>query len=336
MKPRSFRRRGMWWDYSAMPYVLAATVVIVMGLLWSFGVIDPIRWGRDTTKGLVAVPVSAMALPAHTKLKREHLWNSVTNDLAKVYLPPEQVRPDMKTTLPSLLGRVLARNKPAGYVFTEVDFLPEGARPGLVGGIPPGKRAMRVEATKVKGLFGLLPGDRFDLVATLPIDVKQAQKALQVGGAYGQQLTLQADLTNWMKQATVRVLVQNGVLVEPVKTRTVPVASSSLTQGLVTRNKPIQEVVIAVDPQEVAPLTEAMAVKADINCIPRSGHPDDPQDSRTPDSQPWSPFGMQIQGESYPDNRTTQDGDATSLTLVETVNGKQGRSFVAVPVGPDN
>lgn len=337
MRPRNARQRNTIWSYSsAIPYALGVTIVVVVGLLWSLEIIDLSRWGQDSTKGLVAVPVSARALPAHTKLTRDHVWDFTTNELAKVYLRPEKVRPDMKKTLASVFGRVLAQDKAAGYVFIESDFLPEGTRPGLVGGIPPGKRAMRVEVTQVTGLFGLLPGDRFDLVATLPIDAKQAKKALQFGGAYGQQLSLQADLSNWMKQATVRVLVQNGVLIEPVKTRKIPVSSSSLTRGLVTKTKPVQEVVIAVDPQEVAPLTEAMAVKASINCVPRSGHPDDPRNSRTPDSQPWSPFGTKIQGGSSSGNNRIQDHDDTSLTLVETVNGKQGRSFVAVPVGPEN
>ena len=43
-----------------------------------------------------------------------------------------------------------------------------------------------------------------------------------------------------------------------------------------TRTKPIQEVVIAVDPEEIAPLTEALAIEANITCVARSGLPDDP------------------------------------------------------------
>ena len=89
--------------------------------------------------------------------------------------------------------------------------------------------------------------------------------AFAVGGAYGAQLALQARLSNWQKQATVHVLVQNGVIVEPLVTRQVPVFSRSLTQGGITRMRPVQEAVIAVEPDEVARLTEAMAVDARVS-----------------------------------------------------------------------
>src|SRR5437762_4819081 len=78
-------------------------------------------------------------------------------------------------------------------------------------------------------------------------------------------------------------------------TRQIPVANNSMTQGLIVRTKPVQEVVIAVSPIEVAHLTEALAIGADISCVPRSGRPDDPYDSVTPESNPWSPFGGTVQ-----------------------------------------
>ena len=36
---------------------------------------------------------------------------------------------------------------------------------------------------------------------------------------------------------------------------------------------PVQEIVIAVEPQEVAPLAEAMDLKYEITCVARSGRP---------------------------------------------------------------
>ena len=36
---------------------------------------------------------------------------------------------------------------------------------------------------------------------------------------------------------------------------------------------PVQEIVLAVDPQEVAPLAEAMDLKYEITCVARSGRP---------------------------------------------------------------
>ncbi len=92
----------------------------------------------------------------------------------------------------------------------------------------------------------------------------------------------------------MRVIVQSGNIVQAAATRMVPVASSTMTNGLVTRTKPVQEAVIAVAPGEVARLTEALAVGAEISCVPRSGRPDDPRDSLTPESDPWSPYGGTI------------------------------------------
>src|ERR1700681_3066398 len=70
----------------------------------------------------------------------------------------------------------------------------------------------------------------------------------------------------------------------------VRVSSTALTSGLVLRTKPVQEIVIAIDPDEVAHLTEALAVGANVECVPRSGSPRDPKDSVTPELRPWNPF----------------------------------------------
>ncbi len=75
------------------------------------------------------------------------------------------------------------------------------------------------------------------------------------------------------KRSLVRPLVQDGVVVTPVRTRNVPISSSSLTQGTTTRTIPVQEIVLAVAPQEVAPLAEAMDLKYEIICVARSGRP---------------------------------------------------------------
>jgi Flp pilus assembly protein CpaB len=338
MKSVAYRSRSSWLRITASPFFALAVLLVIFGGIWASGVVDSCWFGINcprSIEGLVAVPVSVQHIPAYTSIRREHVWNMKTGEMSKVLLPPEQISETMKVNLKDVLGRVLARDKPPGYVFTEADFLPPGSRQGLVGGIPPGKRAVRVEADQVRGLYGLNPGDRFDLIATLPIDADSKGNALNLGGAYGRQLALQADLSNWSKQATVRVLVQNGLLVQPLTTRNVPITVNTLTKGTVVKTKPVQEIVIAVAPEEVAPLTEAMAVKANITTVPRSGHPDDPKDSHTPASQPWSPFGQGF-AMGKPFDGVSQNGNhQSSLTFVETVNGAGERELIAVPVAPD-
>ena len=70
-------------------------------------------------------------------------------------------------------------------------------------------------------------------------------------------------------------------------------------------------------------LTEAMAVDARLATIPRSGRPDDPLNSKTPDLRPFSPFA----GPGDP-RLAANDGDR--FTVVETIMG-QKRALAAVP-----
>jgi len=335
MIPYSIRRSTSRFRLGSggLAFVVVLAVLAVGASLWATGLVDLSRFTtRDRSMaGLIAVPTPARPIASYTRITRDHFWNTQTKQLTFLYLPPQSVSKEMYVDLRDVLGRVLAHEKQPGYVFTEADFLPKGTREGLVAGIPAGKRAVRVPADKVEGLYGLRAGDRFDLVATMPIDgARGGAPNLNVGGVYAQQMTLQARLTNWQKQATVRVMVQNGVIVEPMITRQVPVFQNTLTQGGVTRMRPVQEIVIAVDPGEVARLTEAMAVDAKIACVPRSGRPDDPVNSVTPDLRPVSPFGAAgaaFDGVPAPGARAA--GQAP-FTMVESIGGSK-RELTAVP-----
>src|SRR5581483_10038617 len=239
------RRRFLGLSPAALTVIAFCVVAVV---LWKTDIVNPVRWFRGPAapdhRGLVPIPVSAVTIPSFTTVTRDHLWNAKTGNFALIYLRPDQVSPDILRSINSIVGRVLNHDKPPTYVFTEADFEPKGTRAGLVAGIPPGKRAMRIPVDRIPGLVELQPGDRFDLVATAPIDVGSASAAMG-GGIYAKQLDLQSRLSNWQKQATVHVVVQNGDVVEPMKTRQVPIASNTMTNGLVVRTRPVQEVVIA-------------------------------------------------------------------------------------------
>jgi Flp pilus assembly protein CpaB len=319
------QRRMSWLRGLRLAGIVVIAFVASVGGLWAAGLLDLSRFGPPTrsTAGLVPVPAATRNIPAFAKVTRDYVVNPTTQQLNFIYLPPRSVTPEMLTELSDILGRVVDHEKPANFVFTEADFLPKGTREGLVGGIPAGKRAVRVEAERVDGLYGLHVGDRFDLVSSLALDTRIGQNAFAATGSYAPQLSLQAGLTNWQKQATVHVIVQNGMVVEPMTTRQVPVFARTLTQGGITRMRPVQEAVLAVDPDEVARLTEAMAVEAKISVVPRSGRPDDPEDSITPDLRPMNPFT----------NATaTGVGTASSgpFSMVERINGSK-RELTAVP-----
>jgi len=308
--------------------IVVASAVVILGALIVLGVVDLSRF-RNTapsTAGLIAVPTPATVIPAYTRIRRDHLWDRRTAQLAVIYLPPGAVTKEMLVNIGDVLGRVLDGPKEPGYVFTESDFLPRGTREGIVAGIPAGKRAIRISADRVDGLYGLHAGDRFDILATMPIDAAGGNRSFSFAGPYSQEMALQAQLSNWDKQATVRVIVQSALIVEPMSTRNVAAVSSSLTEGAAARTRQVQETVIAVEPGEVALLTEAMAVNARLTTIPRSGRPDDPLDSKTPDLRPFSPFATS-RGEGA-DSRLSDEED--DFRVVETIMG-QKRSLTAVP-----
>ena len=322
MSPVAPRRHGTLSTMSR-PMVAATVVVAAIAavvLLALLGVIDlsKLRSNQPSTAGLIAVPTSAVQIPAHTRIRRDHLWDRANSRISVVYLPPRAVTKEMLLNITQIIGRVLDSEKEPGYVFTDADFLPRGTREGLVAGIPAGKRAIRVSAERVEGLYGLNAGDRFDIVATMPIDAADGGRSLNFSGPYSQEIALETQLSNWEKQATVRVIVQNAVIVEPMVARSVPVTTTS-AQAAAARARAVQEAVIAVSPTEVALLTEAMAVDARLSSIPRSGRPEDPVNSRTPDLRPFSPFAAPGGG-----NR------GNAFSTVETIMGPK-RAVTAVP-----
>jgi hypothetical protein len=172
----------------------------------------------------------------------------------------------------SITGRVLKSDKSANLAFTEDNFLPKGTREGIAGGVPQGKRAYRLDASEISGFHGLKAGDHFDLLASVPLDLagkgKTARKgpALTVSGA-------SAEL-GMTQQAAVRPLIQDGVVVTPVTTRDVPVFSRTLTSSQV-QTKPVQEIVIAVEPEEVAQISQAVSLAYKLTVVARSGQATD-------------------------------------------------------------
>ncbi len=319
----SRRRRASARLAASAPYVALALALLV-GISWAQGwgpFAEPVEGFRQP-QGTVAVPISPRPIPPYKRVGLEDLIDPRTGRPSYVFLKPESVREEMKVELTSIVGRVLRKEKPAGFAFTERDFAPAGTAPGLSAGIPPGKRAMRLDISKVPGLEDLRPGDRFDLISTIPLDESGLEGDAIGGIRRADALILDPSLANWTKQATVEVIVQNGILVEPVKTRTMPVSVTTLTQGQVTRTRPVQEVVVAIDPLEVAPLTQAIATDAELRSVIRSGHPDDPENSLTPGALPRSPL------------QALPQGGGEGYRMIEATDAG-GRRFLAVRSAPE-
>ncbi len=258
--------------------ILTLLVIGTLGFLAILDVWSPADWFAEDVEdhtGQIAVPYTAFPIPAYTKITRDHLVNPRTMQPSVIWINEELAKRDgIMTHMGEVRGRVLKYNKGAGYVFTEDDFFPKGTREGLVAAVPAGKRAMRVSAEDIVGLYGLHPGDRFDLIATMAVETTPEDlDRLNIGGVYGQRLALEAKLTNALKRATVHYVVRGGVVVQPVMSREVAYTVTTFTRGEMTRTKPVQEAVIAVEPEEALALTEALTIGATISAVPRSGQP---------------------------------------------------------------
>ncbi|MFT7464059.1 MAG: hypothetical protein ACI9EF_002408 [Pseudohongiellaceae bacterium] len=334
IQPRRSSRRPVRWPLLLL--IVLAAIVLGLGvdasddgrvyLPWPGGGFVLQVFGDPeepvSHEGLIAVPMSARRIAAYSQVRREDIWDVETSSPKVAWLPAATIEAaGIESSLQSVIGRVLAGEKSMGYVFTAGDFLPEGTRPGLVAGIPMGKRALRINLSEVNGLVGLSPGDHFDLLATVPLDESIGFSDSLFSGPFAEQMKMQAALGNLNRQASVRLLVDNGVIVSPLENRMVPVTSTSLTGGTTTRTRPVQELVIAISPEEVPRLVESLGLELKILCVPRTGLPEAAGgDGVTPSSEPsfpfWAPFG-------------SGDGEG-SMSLIETIDGDQ-RTLRPVP-----
>ncbi len=281
MKSAAGNRRSFLARSFPMIALLAIGVMGTFGALVALGAIE-LPWMKKPVPinraGQVAVPVSSGVIPAYTQIVREHFFDLQKQEPTVVWLRQEQLKPEMLVDISKIVGRVLRKEKGKGYAFTENDFLPEKTRPGLVAGIPPGMRALAIDADKVRGIHALRAGDHFDLLATATVDDGKAlSKAIVVGGGAGG------------KRAVVRPLVQNGVVVLAAALWKPPTDDKD-KKGAARGKEPSPEIVIAAKPDEVVALSQALAMKDDLIAIARSGRPDDPGDSSiTPGSPPPPP-----------------------------------------------
>ena len=269
-------------------------------------------------EGEIRVPLSVAAIPAYTKITRDHLLRPEDLQFNVLILNQDRVEELGIFAKPSdIIGRVLARDMGPNRAFSEESFLPQGTRPGLVGGIPTGMRGLTIEVSSVRGIASLSPGDRFDILAAQPVTAGTTP-SFEYSGVFGDRARAESAQLGATKRARVDVLVQSGVVVTPLTNRLVPVSSASLTSGLTTKTKPVQEITVALRPEEVSPLMEALAVEAELSCVPRSGRPDDPLDSITPSIEPPKPSWM---------GGDKRDG---GLSLVDRIDGAD-RRIVPVP-----
>jgi len=319
MRVRSRRR------WSSLVKVLGAVLLAALLVAVALPLVMPVDYRNlfrkpEAPTNLFPLLVSARPIKRYADVIREDLYDPQKQDLSYMMLPKQAIPPTAIQDLSLVLGRVMKRDKPAGYAFTEDDFFPRGTRPGPAAAIPIGKRSLRLSADIIYDLHNLRPGDRFDLVATKKIDIDSVSNWQNMTGPIASQITLQAQLQNLLKQASVDVVAQNAVIIEPVEYRERLEKSTSLTQGTTEKSIKVQEAVVAVDPEEVAKVMQSLATGAIITCVPRSGQPGDNLESKTPGLRPANPMGS-INGAGRPPQ---------GWTVVESFNGVD-QSYVMTP-----
>lgn len=260
------------------PLVVTLVLAVVGGglslLLLSYAGFFSSGPSRPSRNGMVAVPKSVRPIKAYTKISREDLIDLRLGDDSYFWMTPEQVQanPEWIINPSQIIGRVLAQDKEKDYVFSEKNFLPDGTRPGIAGGTPPGKRAMVISVDQIPGLDLLNAGDQFDLLTSL-----SGNGATGTGVDYAALLggIKAPDLRVGERASTggVRVLIQGGTLVSIDKTT--PPANNRSARTTTTNTF----ATIALAPEEVALLTEALGNETKMFCVARSGQPEDAQEA---------------------------------------------------------
>jgi len=259
------------------PLVVTLVLAVVGGglslLLLSYAGFFSAGPSRPSRQGLIAVPKSVRPIKAFVKLRREDIIDLQLGDESYYWMTPDQVKanPQWIINPAEIIGRVLAEGKEKDYVFSEKNFLPNGSRPGIVGGTPPGKRAMVISVDQIPGLDLLNAGDQFDLLTSIPGSGplgSGVDYAALLGGIKSPELRVGARAGS----GGVRVLVQGGTLVS-LNTTAQPANSRSASASTTTR------ATVAIAPEEVSLLTEALGSGAKMFCVARSGQPEDAEEA---------------------------------------------------------
>ncbi|QDS89108.1 hypothetical protein EC9_33050 [Rosistilla ulvae] len=266
---------------STFPKSAIVIAVLIAGCSLTYGIVRAAGWldraaplaQKPSREGMVPVPKALVDLRAFDVVRREDVYDLSRGEESYFWLPKEQVEshPEWFRRVDQIIGRVMARDKRADFVFSEKDFLPEGSRSGIVGGIASGKQGFFLSAEKIPGLRFLKSGDRFDLLASLPkkSEPPSSEYGLLMGGIKargGKPIPLNG----------VRILAQNAEMIA-LTTRRIMTTQGGLqldatdTRGRTVNNAKDEQVAIAIDPAEAVPLTQALGDDLEIHMVTRSG-----------------------------------------------------------------
>ncbi len=208
--------------------------------------------------GKVAAPVAPRALPGFEALTKESLINLETRREAWRVLDAQTVAAEHVITDPDLLvGRVLNREKRQGEAFVEADLLPAWVKPGLAARVPSGKRAV------VVGLFEQETEEKVERALYSETKTKTERRRASIEGL--EQVTEGAHIDLLVSRP---VQYGSNIVVHAVGTARANRfhVASIIRDGILAYRTPT-DAVLAVDPEEVVPLQEALASHAGVRAV---------------------------------------------------------------------
>ena len=170
----------------------------------------------------------------------------------------------------------------SGRVVNREALLPEGTRPGVSAGIPPGWTAVRLTSLQVRGLGMANELDHIELVATRPIRAEHAQAKAEWPAIRSDAVFTVPDSEDVFTQADVRVLATDAIVltraVEDVEVAVVDEEETALDEAEVGESVNRKSIVrkktpryvtrsavvcsVAVPAEVVTALTEALTIQS--------------------------------------------------------------------------
>lgn len=147
--------------------IIPLLVGLGIGLLAVKFAVDTIRKAQasSVSNRTVTVVRAKLDIAAHEEIQKDMVETVETAD--SLFAPASERMDKVDTAI----GRVSAKPIPKNAPVLLSMLAPEGTRPGMVGRIPPGYRAVSVKIDEVSGVaYQMQPGDWVDVIVVMDID----------------------------------------------------------------------------------------------------------------------------------------------------------------------
>jgi len=192
--------------------IIPLVVGLGIGLLAVKFAIDTIRKAQASSESSKTVTVvrAKLDIAAHEQIQKEMVETVETAD--NMFVPANE----RMGTVEAAIGRVTSKPIPRNTPVLMSMLAPEGTRPGMVGRIPPGYRAVSVKIDEVSSAgYQIQPGDWVDVIVVMDIDAGTKGKKETIAEVILQHVQVAA-----IGQGTSSEAETAGAKVKPAKSAT--------------------------------------------------------------------------------------------------------------------